>query len=355
MPQLTLVPADVVEAWGDDEVRWYYREADRLGVPAATSLALESHDRAGMLGFCRLWWAAFHEGRIERRLMEEIRVRIAEEAGCAYCASSQLDLPEATPDDPSVAAGPGVDREDARRRTALAFTDTLALRPWDLGPDNWADLRAVFDEGEVIELAVFAAWQYSGPRMLRSWGAGRFKTGARAEAGSLPVALAYADQGASAARTPRPPVGPRPRPDQPTSAPAGWIGFLAPRPDLADAWTGFWRAAIDEGPMPPRIGQLIRADLAARLVHPAWAAALPSLEPARLDVREQAALGYARAMLGDRRLDAAEEATLAALFDEAELVGLGLATAIQIGAILVDRSRLARAPGPLTILAAARD
>jgi hypothetical protein len=72
-------------------------------------------------------------------------------------------------------------------------------------------------------------------------------------------------------------------------------------------------------------------------------------------VREQAALGYARAMLGDRRLDAAEEATLAALFDEAELVGLGLATAIQIGAILVDRSRLARAPGPLTILAAARD
>jgi len=363
MPQLSLVPADVVESWDDAEIRWFYREARRLGVPAPTSLALESHDPAGMLGFCRLWWASFHEGRIERTLMEEVRVRIAEQAGCAYCAMSHLHLPDEPPGAPGVAGGV------ARRAAALAFTDLLALRPWEMGPHGWDALRVAFDEGEVVELAVFAAWQYSGPRMLRSWGAGRFKQGARAELARLPVALAYADEPAFATPTARP-RNTRLHPDDATSAPLGWLAFLEPRPDLAAAWTGLWRSAIDDGQLPARIGQLIRVDLAARLAHPAWAphdnpgiraagidaatvAALQGLDVVRFDDRERAAVGYARAMMGDRDLDETEEAILAALFNEAELVGLGLATAVQIGAILVDRSRVARTVGPITMLSGA--
>jgi alkylhydroperoxidase family enzyme len=362
MPTLSLVPAEVVEAWDDAETRWFYREAHRLTVPAATSLSIESHYPAGMVAFCRLWWAAFYEGRIERSLVEELRVRIAEQSGCPYCATSRLDLP------PPVAGVTGDPVADARRETALAFTDILAIRPWELGPDAWAPLRNVFDADEVVELAGFAAWQYSGPRMLRSWGAARFKPGERAEAATLPVRLAY-DQPVSGA------LGPRPRPrqddaDRPASAPADWLAFLAPRPDLAAAWTEVWRVAIDDGPLPARIGQLIRVDLAARLAHPGWAsaddpairavgvdattrAALPALDPDLFDPRERAALGYTRALLADRDPDEAEEAALAEAFDEAELVQLGLAVAVQIGAILVDRSRTVRAPGPIALLSGA--
>lgn len=362
MPTLSLVPADVVEVWDDAEVRWFYREAHRLSVPAATSLAIESHYPAGMLGFCRLWWAAFYDSLVERPLMEELRIRVAEQSGCPYCATSRLELPA------PVAGETGDLVADARREAALAFTDILALRPWDLGPGAWGPLRSVFDADEVVELACFAAWQYSGPRMLRSWGAARFKPGERADAATLPVALAYDEPIALA-------PGPRPRPrfddsDRPTSAPADWLAFLAPRPDLAAAWAGLWRSAIEDGPLPARIGQLIRVDLAAHLVHPAWApaddhairaagidaatrAALPALDDEDFDPRERAALGYARALLGDRDLDEAAEAALADAFNEAELVQLGLAVAVQIGAILVDRSRTVRAPGPITMLVGA--
>jgi len=363
LPQLTLVPAHVVEAWDDPEIRWFYREAHRLTVPAPTSLALESHYPAGLLGFCRLWWASFHDGRIERALMEELRVRIAEQAGCAYCATSRLEAPAAT-GRPGVTAPAG----DTRRQAALAFVDLLSLRPWEIGPATWAGLSDVFDEDEVVELAVFAAWQYSGPRMLRSWGAARYKTGERADASTLPVRLAYADD---AGRTTPPPRPPAPRPDGSGSAPAGWLTFLAPRPELAAAWLGLWRAAVDDGPLPARIGQLIRVDLATRLVHPAWApldapgiraagidaatmAALPALDPAMFDPRERAAVGYARAMLADRELDGAEEAALAELLTEAELVQLGLAAAVQVGAILVDRSRAAGDQAEATALRLAR-
>jgi hypothetical protein len=123
--------------------------------------------------------------------------------------------------------------------------------------------------------------------------------------------------------------------------------------------------------MPKRIGQLVRVDLAARLGHPAWApiddpaileagidaatrAALPALDPKRFDHREAAAVRYARTLLRDRDLAADEEVILARAFDEAELVQLGLAAAVQIGAIIVDRSRTARPAGPLTMQSAER-
>ena len=361
MPQLSLVPGRVVESWGDPEIEWYFREAHRLGVPAPTSLAIEAHDRAALVGFGRLWWAFFHEGRIERPLMEAVRVRIAEQSGCAYCATSRLELSGAS--GPGAIPGAAMDPASPAELAALDFADTLALRPWELGAPHWAGLREAFDEAEVVELAGFAAWQYSGPRMLRSWGAGRYKPGPRSRAADLPVPLPYDDGGGITDARPTPPD---PDAGDPGSAPPAWLAFLAPRPELAAAWLALWRAAIDRGLLPPRIPQLVRVDLARRLVHPTWAPiehsairgvgidratveALPELDPARLDDRERAALTYARSMLEDRELAPVEEAALRRSFSEPELVQLGFAVAIQVGAILVDRSRQAGTrPAPIT-------
>lgn len=41
------------------------------------------------------------------------------------------------------------------------------------------------------------------------------------------------------------------------------------------------------------------------------------------------------------------------MFDEAGLVQLGRSTAVQVGVILVDRSRAARTGGPIAMLGAA--
>ena len=75
---------------------------------------------------------------------------------------------------------------------------------------------------------------------------------------------------------------------------------------------------------------------------------LPSI-PRVFDVRERAAVGYARAMAGDRDVDKLEEATLSMVFHEFEFVQLGLATAIQVGVIPVDRLRAARTCGPIAM------
>lgn len=359
MPRLSLVSGGTVEAWGSAEARWYYRETYRLGVPAVTSLAIESHHPPTMLGFCRLWWGAFYDGIVERSLKEALRVWIASQAGCAYCATSRLpDYEQVDRPEPGAA-------DDSRARAAIAFADILSLRPWDLGTSAWDHLRAAFTESELVELAVFCAWQYAGPRMLRSWGAERYKTGSRPDPEALPVRLAYMDEEDRIDLGPRPIAPPAP---EPGSAPITWLAFLRPRPDLAAAWVGLWRVAIDDGPLPARLTQLVRLDLARQLVHPEWAplddpsirvagidtaivAALPMLGPARFDDRERAALGYARAMVAGEDLDDAVETALAEAFTEPELVQLGFAVAIQLGAILLDRSLTNRGLPPIGLVA----
>src|SRR4051794_40072056 len=77
---------------------------------------------------------------------------------------------------------------------ALAFADALATRPDTLGAAEWDALAGAFSAEEMAEVVAFCAWQFGGPRMLRSWRAEDYKRGERPELDTLPVRLAYADQ-----------------------------------------------------------------------------------------------------------------------------------------------------------------
>ena len=65
-PRLSLVPGDVVESWNDP------------------SLSLDAHNRDTQRAGRRFMWFIFHEGLVEHRLKELLRVKIASWRNCDY-------------------------------------------------------------------------------------------------------------------------------------------------------------------------------------------------------------------------------------------------------------------------------
>jgi alkylhydroperoxidase family enzyme len=206
----------------------------------------------------------------------------------------------------------------------------------------------------------FSAWQYGGPRMLRSWRSEDYKRGERPELADLPVRLAYADR----QETPRwpareypPPTAILARAEALGSPPLAWGRFLAPRPDLLADWTHLYWTSVHGDTLGPRLGQLVRAYMSQLLDCPAWAlpdsvafenagltpadlGALGQGQLAWLSAKEQAALAYTRELVADSDVPDAVFAQVAAVLSEREIVALGFAVAVQNGAIRVYRSML---------------
>ena len=234
----------------------------------------------------------------------------------------------------------------------------LATRPHALGPAEWTALREAFAAPELVEVVAFCAWQYGGPRMLRSWRSEDYNRGERPELAGLPVRLAYADSH----EAPRWPAREYPPPDallaraEALGSPVpAWARFLAPRPELLADWTHLYWTTVHGDVLGPRLGQLVRVYMSQLLDCPAWApldsaaihdtgltsadvAALRQGQLAGLSVREQAALAYTREVVADTDVPDAVFARVAAALSEAEIVALGFAVAVQNGAIRVFRS-----------------
>jgi alkylhydroperoxidase family enzyme len=243
---------------------------------------------------------------------------------------------------------------------ALGFADTLATRPHELGPAAWSVLREAFAPPELVEVVAFCAWQYGGPRMLRSWRSEDYKRGERPELASLPVRLAYANLPEAPswpAREYPPPTAILARAEALGSPPLAWVRFLAPRPDLLADWTHLYWTSVHSEILGPRVGQLVRAYMSQLLDCPAWApsdsAALQivGLTPVDLDaltqgqfsglsLKEQAALAYAREVVADSDVPDAVYQQVAAALTEPEIVTLGFAVAVQNGTIRVYRSMM---------------
>lgn len=240
----------------------------------------------------------------------------------------------------------------------------LATRPHTLGPPEWTALRAAFAPPELVEIVAFCAWQYGGPRMLRSWRSEDYKRGERPDLADLPVRLAYATrQHEAPAWPPReypPPEAVLARAERLGSPPLAWTQFLAVRPDLLADWTGLYWTTVHGNVLGARLGQLVRAYMSQLLECPAWAppdsaalqqaglgparvAALARGDTAWLTPKEQAALAYIREVVADTDVPDPVVAEVAAALSEPEIVALGFAVAVQNGAIRVFRSL--REPG----------
>jgi alkylhydroperoxidase family enzyme len=244
-------------------------------------------------------------------------------------------------------------------RAALAFADVLATRPGDLGSAEWIALREAFEPPELIEIVVFCAWQFGGPRMLRSWRSEDYKHGERPVLTDLPVRLAYATQQQETPTWP-PRAYPSPsevlaRAEQLGSPPVAWARLLALRPDLLADWTHLYWSTVHGGVLGPRLGQLVRVYMSRRLGCPEWAPAdssavreaglsandvdaLSRNDTAWLAPKERAALAYAGEVITDSDVPDSVFARVAAELSEAEIVQLGFAVAVQNGAIRAFRS-----------------
>ena len=235
----------------------------------------------------------------------------------------------------------------------------LATRPADLGRREWDALQEAFTPAELVEIVSFCAWQYGGPRMLRSWRSEDYKRGERPVLADLPVRLAYGPQPREEptwpAREDPPAAQILARAERLGSPPPAWLEFLAVRPELLAAWTGLYWATTQGGVLGPRIGQLVRIQMSQLLDCPEWAppdspavqeaglgpadvAALSRGITAWLTPKERAALAYASAMVVDSDVSDAVFAVVQAELSEAEIVQLGFAVAVQNGTIRVYRS-----------------
>ena len=351
MPPLTLVPAEAVESWDDPEIRAFILDSYRRRVPPVTSLAMEAHQPDVLRAFARFWWASFHHGMLDQGLKERLRVEIASLQRCSYCATNAT---EPTP------AGASVDASsaDGAEELAMAFARTLAERPWELDADVWTRLRAAFAPDAIVELIVFCAWQVGGPRVLRSWGAAAYQELRDARPGAVPPGLPYREEAGAEPSWPEREADTADLLDQAArlgSPVAAYLDLLAPRPDLRDAWLGLYLATTHGRTLPPRIGQLVRLDLARLLNCPSWASprsralqavrldALPfdrlaGLDPSLLDPREVVALRYTRAIVEGDGPSPELDSAIAEQFTEAQRVELGFCVAAQLGPVLVLRS-----------------
>ncbi|MBX3695426.1 MAG: carboxymuconolactone decarboxylase family protein [Steroidobacteraceae bacterium] len=104
----------------------------------------------------------FYSGRIERSVVELVRLRLANVHGCAFCNRSDTlaalagGVPQAKIDAlADYEAGPFTDREKA----ALALADVMVLTNTrgHITPDLYKRLRAYYSDGELVELGVIMA------------------------------------------------------------------------------------------------------------------------------------------------------------------------------------------------------
>lgn len=104
----------------------------------------------------------FYKGRIDRRILELVRLRLANIHGCAFCnrfdrkEALEAGVPQAQIDGlPDYENGPFTKREKA----ALALADVMVLTnpKGHITKDIYARAREHFTDGEMVELGVVMA------------------------------------------------------------------------------------------------------------------------------------------------------------------------------------------------------
>ena len=88
-----------------------------------------------------------------------------------------------------IAASEDFEHQDftPREKAALRFAEQLTVDHWNLPEGIYEDLRRHFDPREIVEIAMFCAWQANGLRVIHAWKAETLWTEDR-------VPLPYADE-----------------------------------------------------------------------------------------------------------------------------------------------------------------
>jgi alkylhydroperoxidase family enzyme len=173
-PRVPPVPREDVT---DTELREVLDRSDRLSTPKPAWYLALAHNPEVAKGFARFWETTYREGRVDHVVKELMRMAIVQLSGCDFCGSqrSVRALEEGLQeDDVQACAMPEFDHPDPRTHAAVRFARAIALD--HAGADTaqydelYAELRAVYDDEEVIELVSFAGLALGGTKVARSLG-----------------------------------------------------------------------------------------------------------------------------------------------------------------------------------------
>ena len=170
--RLPQVPREKID---DAELSSVLETADRLSTPKPAWYLTLAHAPQMAVGYARFWDLTHRAGRVEHTTKELMRIAIAQLMGCEFCAdqrSVQALEDGLDEDDARVCALSDFDHPNPRVRAALRYARALvADAPADDGSQFdgvYAELREVFDDGEVVELGCFAAIAIGGVKLSRS-------------------------------------------------------------------------------------------------------------------------------------------------------------------------------------------
>ena len=169
------MPVIDVASLNDTELDVIIENARRFSTPKPAWYQTLASNRSVAKVFASYWDTVFRRGRVEHQIKELMRVCIAQLLGCDFCAAQRSVVAAEQGLSETViqaCATPDFDYPDPRTRAALRLARELALDTpsSDLSRFDsiYADLRKVFDDEEVMELAGICILFVGGTRLARS-------------------------------------------------------------------------------------------------------------------------------------------------------------------------------------------
>jgi len=157
----------------DPDLQRVLEQAERLSTPKPAWYLTLAHNPEMAKAYAAYWDITHRGGRVEHTIKELMRITIAQMLDCDFCASQRSVLAQQQGLDENVVAAcmsPDFQHSDPRTRAALHYARVLTQ---DSADDRtfdqvYAELREVFDEGEIVELGCFAAIAIGGVKLSRS-------------------------------------------------------------------------------------------------------------------------------------------------------------------------------------------
>jgi AhpD family alkylhydroperoxidase len=159
----------------DSELDRIIEQAQRWSTPKPAWYQTLASNPSIAKAFAHYWDTAFRAGRVEHEIKELMRIAVAQLLGCSFCASQRsVQASEGGLTEEAIAqcALPDVHHPDRRTRAALRLARELALDHAGKDPARfdavYTELREVFDDEEVIELAGICVLFIGGTHVARS-------------------------------------------------------------------------------------------------------------------------------------------------------------------------------------------
>lgn len=170
--RLPQVPIDEIQ---DERLLAVLDRAERLSTPKPAWYRTLAHAPEMAIAYAQYWDLTHRGGQVEHTTKELMRIAISQLLGCDFCAEqrSARALDEGLEEiDAQACALPNFDHPDRRVRAALRYARALALdRPGDDGSAFdavYEELRSVYNDAEIVELACFGAIVIGGVKVSRS-------------------------------------------------------------------------------------------------------------------------------------------------------------------------------------------